>query len=115
MTYIIVETPYEKCFDLFFKNELGYPNFYRLTELLPDQAPRENLILIAPSSPTQDAQALQRIKQKISDLQIQHCFFGENIETTFYFDTKGKLNTQSQFQEALREAVSTLTPSRPRP
>lgn len=102
MTYILVDTPYEKCFDLFFKNELGYPNFYRLQELLPDE--NQALVLIAPSSPTPEGEALHRIQEKIAENDINHCLFGENIATTFFFE-HGQLKTQSQFQLALKEAL----------
>jgi hypothetical protein len=104
MTYFIVETPYEKCFELFFKNELGYPNFYRLTEFFPDESNYEDLTLIAPTI-HQDPLCLEKIEQKALKSQIRYHPFGDNLETSFSFDEGGKLNTLPIFEEALRRAV----------
>jgi hypothetical protein len=105
MTYFIVHAPYDKCFDLFFKDELGYPNFYRLSELLPNEAQYQDLILVAPY-PTQNPPVLEKIAERINNLGIKYCPFGDGLETAFVFDKEGKLDTHPLFQQALHQAVA---------
>lgn len=103
MTYFIVETPYEQCFDIFFKDELGYPNFYRMTELLssPEHA---HLTLVAPY-PTKEAAVLDKIHQKISKLGVKCLSFGEELDTAFAFDQEGVLQVHPQFKATLTHKV----------
>jgi hypothetical protein len=104
MTYFIVEAPYEKCFDIFFQNDLGFPNFYRITELLPPQEAYSHLTLIAPYQ-TKEPSVLERISSKVSKLGMKSLQFGENVDTAFSFDGTGKLHIHPQFEQALHQAV----------
>ncbi|MBS0286403.1 MAG: hypothetical protein JSR17_03855 [Proteobacteria bacterium] len=105
MTYYIVEAPYDKCFELFFQNELGYPNFYRLTELLSADEAYQNLTLLAPY-PTKEPNVLEKISQKVSTLGMKYVPFGENLETAFAFDMEGHVEINPQFKQALNLAVT---------
>jgi len=110
MTYFIVNATYDKCFDLFFKDELGYPNFYRLSELLPTQSQSQDLILVAPYQ-IKTKPVLDKIAERINTLGIKYHPFGEGLETAFVFEEDGKLSTHPLFRQALEEAVGTfLTP-----
>ncbi|MFI5344119.1 MAG: hypothetical protein ACHQUC_07860 [Chlamydiales bacterium] len=100
MTYFIVEAPYEKCFDLFFKDELGYPNFYRMTELLPLQKEYAALTLVAPYQ-SKEAEVLAKIVDKVNTLGMKCLSFGEDLETHFAFDPTGALQVDPQFKERL--------------
>ena len=101
--YLLVGSPYEQCFELFFKTELGYPNFYRVSELLLQDAP-STLTLIAPQDPSSAA----RIEERAHLFGITYLTFGEGIKTTFVFDPSGKLQTTSLFLEALQKATEDL-------
>jgi len=101
--YLLVESSYEQCFELFFKTELGYPNFYRVSELLLQDAP-SMLTLIAP----QDASSAARVEERAHLLSVTYLAFGEGIKTTFVFDPSGKLQTTSSFLEALQKAMGDL-------
>ncbi|MBS0288958.1 MAG: hypothetical protein JSS07_02825 [Proteobacteria bacterium] len=108
MTYFIVEAPYDKCFDIFFRNELGYPNFYRLTELLPSHEAYQNLTLVAPF-PTKEPTILEKISQRVNTLGMKYYPFGENLDTAFLFDAEGQLQINPQFKQALSHAVIQFT------
>ncbi len=105
MTYYIVEAPYDQCFELFFHNDLGYPNFYRLTELLSRDEAYQNLTLLAPY-PTKEPPVLEKIAQKVTTLGVKHIHFGENVETAFLFDTEGQVQISEPFKAALNIAVN---------
>ena|SRR5437762_3914419 len=105
MSYFIVEAPYEQCFDLFFQTELGYPNFYRMTELLAPLEQYSNLTLVAPYEIKEES-TFQKISEKVNRLGVKHHHFGEGIETAFAFDQEGKLQIHPHFKEALHQAVS---------
>ncbi len=105
MTYYIVEAPYDKCFELFFLNELGYPNFYRLSELLSVDKAYENLTLLAPY-PTREKPILDKISEKVISLGVKHIPFGENVDTAFSFDMEGQVQISEPFKQALNTAVS---------
>lgn len=107
MLYFIVETPYEKCFELFFKDELGYPNFYRLNELINSQEAYPDLILITPSSTGTDDFS-EKIIQKVDNLGMRYHTFGKGLQTEFIFHHDGKVHTQPQFQKALSDAIQTF-------
>jgi len=97
MTYFIVETPYEKCFDIFFKTELGYPNFYRMTELLSVEEQYHNLTLIAPY-PTKEPSTLENIHERANALGVKYLPFGEELDTAFAFDHTGTLQINPLFK-----------------
>lgn len=105
MTYFIVEAPYEQCFDLFFQTELGYPNFYRMTELLAPLEQYSNLTLVAPYQ-IKENEVLEKISEKVNRLGVKHRHFGEGLETAFAFDQEGMLQIHPHFKEALHQAVS---------
>ncbi len=105
MTYFIVEAPYDKCFELFFQNDLGYPNFYRLTELLSSNEAYQNLTLLAPY-PSKEPSVLEKISQKVQSLDMKSFSFGDNLETAFSFDGEGQLQINPQFKQALDLAVT---------
>lgn len=104
MTYFIVEAPYEQCFDLFFKDECGYPNFYRLNELLPTHEQYAQLILLAPD-PKIGQPHLHKISERLGERKVKCLSFGESLPTQFTFEPSGKLRTHPLFQEALDKAV----------
>lgn len=106
MLYFIVETPYEKCFELFFQDELGYPNFYRMSELINAEASSE-LVLITPLVKDVDDFSKKIIK-KIDGLGVRYHAFGEGLETQFIFHDDGKVRTEPHFQRALSDAVQTF-------
>lgn len=114
MTYFIVEAPYDKCFDIFFQNELGYPNFYRMTELLSSEEAYDNLTLVAPY-PTKEPGILDKITQRVNTLGVTCVQFGDDLETAFLFDTEGKLQIHPQFKQALHHAVVEFLDTRQRP
>jgi len=105
MTYFIVEAPYEKCFDLFFQDELGYPNFYRMSELVPHQEQYTHLTLVAPYQ-TKEPPVLEKITAKVNTLGMKCLQFGDGVETAFAFDSEGKLNIHPQFKQALHLALT---------
>lgn len=105
MVYFIVETPYEKCFDLFFKDELGYPNFYRMTELLSKQEDYQDLVLIAPPV-AQNPNIPDILIEKVDKLGVKYHRFGHDLQTAFKFHTDGMVQTQPDFKEALSQAVN---------
>lgn len=105
MVYFIVETPYEKCFDLFFKDELGYPNFYRMTELLSHHEGYQDLVLIAPS-PALKSNISDIFTQKVDKLGVKYHAFGQNLQTAFVFHTNGMVQTEPGFKEALTHALN---------
>ncbi len=86
---------------------MGYPNFYRLTELLSTQDEYQNLTLLAPY-PTKEATILEKISERVNTLGMKHIPFGENLDTAFSFDTEGKLQINPQFKQALDSAVNTF-------
>lgn len=118
MTYFIVEAPYEKCFDLFFKDELGYPNFYRLNELLPHDEQYQQLTLVAPY-PKKEPALLEKIAETVKTKGMKYHTFGDTLETAFSFEPQGRAQVQPHFQAALHQAVSEFfhlyasTPSQP--
>ncbi len=105
MTYYIVEAPYDKCFELFFDNDLGYPNFYRLTELLSSDEAYQNLTLLAPY-PTKEPPILEKIAERVATLGMKNMPFGENVETAFLFDPEGQVQISEPFKQALNLAVN---------
>jgi len=105
MTYFIVDAPYERCFELFFQDELGYPNFYRMTELLADELDYQDLTLLAPY-PTKAPTIMKRISERADHLGIKCVPFGETLETAFVFDPSGHLLLPAPFKEALQFAVA---------
>lgn len=105
MVYFIVNTSYEKCFDLFFKDELGYPNFYRMTELLAKQEDYQDLVLIAPSV-AHIPNISDIITQKVDKLGVKYHRFGQDLQTAFTFHSDGMVQTQPAFKEALSKAIS---------
>lgn len=114
MAYFIVDAPYEKCFDLFFQTELGYPNFYRMTELLPSSEQYHNLTLVAPYQ-CKEPSVINKIAEKVNGLGIPHLLFGEGLDTAFAFDSEGKLDIHPQFKQALSHAVNEFLGSQQRP
>lgn len=111
MTYFIVHAPYEKCFDLFFQDELGFPNFYRLTELLADQNGLDpdleqltEFTVLAPF-PEKSEKILEKISHRMQSCGVKNLPFGTNLETEFAFDIHGKLQTHAQFKQALHQAT----------
>ncbi|MBN9286395.1 MAG: hypothetical protein BGO43_12480 [Gammaproteobacteria bacterium 39-13] len=113
MTYFIVEAPYDKCFDIFFQNELGYPNFYRMTELLSGEEKYDNLTLVAPY-PTKEPTILDKITERVNNLGMSCVQFGDDLETAFSFDMEGKMQIHPQFKQALHHAVTEFLDTRPR-
>lgn len=105
MLYFIIETPYEKCFELFFKDELGYPNFYRMSELITQNEPHPELILITPPPSSNSSDFSDKIIQKVDQLGIRYHSFGEGIQTQFIFHHDGKVRTEAHFQQALSDAI----------
>ncbi|MGD9592437.1 MAG: hypothetical protein AB7V32_07950 [Candidatus Berkiella sp.] len=105
MTYFIVEAPYDKCFELFFDNDLGYPNFYRLSELLSSDEAYQNLTLLAPY-PSKEAPILEKIAARVTGLGMKHFPFGDNVDTAFLFNTEGQLQISEPFKQALNLAVN---------
>lgn len=103
MTYFIIKAPYEQCFEWFFKDEYGYPNFYRLNELVATNEQYESFIILA-----LDAPHCGKISKKVADMGLKALSFGEQIETQFTFDETGKLKTHPSFQAALDEALQGL-------
>jgi hypothetical protein len=114
MAYFIVEAPYDKCFDIFFQNELGYPNFYRMTELLTSDEAYQNLTLVAPY-PSKENTVLEKISERVNALNMKCIQFGENLETAFSFDNEGKCELQPQFKQALHLAVVEFLTSQAQP
>jgi len=104
MTYFIVEAPYEKCFDFFFRTELGYPNFYRMTELLSNYDHYQHLVLLAPYQ-TKEPATLEKIAERADLLGMKWMQFGNNLETAFSFGLEGKVQMHPQFKEALHHAL----------
>lgn len=104
MAYFIVDAPYERCFELFFQDELGYPNFYRMTELLGDELPYQQLTLLVPY-PSKAPTIIKRIDERADKLGVKSVQFGEGLETAFVFDDRGQLILPAPFKEALRLAV----------
>lgn len=106
MLYFIVETPYEKCFELFFQDELGYPNFYRMSELITPKSASgsSELVLIAPLTSDLDDFSNKIIK-KVNGLGVRYHAFGKGIKTQFTFHDDGKVRTEPRFQQALSDAV----------
>ena len=100
MLYFIVETPYEKCFELFFKDELGYPNFYRLNELINSHELHPDLVLISPPASV-STDFSDKIIQKVDGLGMRYHAFGQDLETDFVFHHDGKIRTKPDFQKAL--------------
>lgn len=107
MLYFIVETAYEKCFELFFKDELGYPNFYRLNEFADTKEAHPDLILITPSS-ADSHDFSEKIIQKVDNLGMRYHTFGKGLQTEFIFHDDGKVRTQPHFQKALTDAIHTF-------
>ncbi|MGE3318349.1 MAG: hypothetical protein AB7I18_03545 [Candidatus Berkiella sp.] len=105
MAYFIVDAPYERCFELFFQDELGYPNFYRMTELLSDEAGYQDLTLLAPY-PSKAPTIIKRIIERADGLGVKCMPFGESLETAFVFDPSGHLVLPAPFREALLFAVA---------
>lgn len=103
MAYFIVETSYEKCFEIFFKDELGYPNFYRMTELT-QQDEHIHLTLLAPYQ-CKAPDTLKKITEKVNRLGLKWFQFGDNLETAFIFNDQGKLNLPAPFEQALQDAL----------
>lgn len=104
MTYFIVNAPYEKCFEIFFQNELGFPNFYRMTELLSMDEKYNDLILLAPYQ-TREPSVLDKISEKVNTLGMKYVQFGNDVETGFLFDEQGMLQIHPQFKQLLHETV----------
>jgi hypothetical protein len=104
MLYFIVETPYEKCFELFFKDELGYPNFYRMNELVNSKEEYPDLILITPTK-ADSKDFSEKILQKVSGMGIRYHTFGKDLQTDFTFHQDGKFQTKPDFQIALSDAI----------
>lgn len=105
MAYFIVDAPYERCFELFFQDELGYPNFYRMTELLSDEIPYQQLTLLVPY-PSKAPTIIKRISERADSLGVKSVQFGEGLETAFVFDGSGQLLLPTPFKDALHFAVS---------
>lgn len=105
MVYFIVKTPYEKCFDLFFKDELGYPNFYRMSELLSHHEDYQDLVLVAPS-PAIKSKISELFTQKVDKLGVKYHSFGQDLQTAFTFHTDGMVQTEPDFKNALSHAVN---------
>lgn len=105
MTYFIVNAPYEKCFDFFFQQELGYPNFYRMSELISSDEQYQDLVLLSPY-PSKEPSVLGKILDKVNSLEVKCLPFGEGLETAFTFDETGKLQIHPQFEASLIEALS---------
>jgi hypothetical protein len=100
LTYFIVQAPYDKCFEFFFKDELGYPNFYRMNELLPAQEQYHDLVLLAPDRHKLPV-VLENILQKMNAVGVKCLSFGEGLDTAFIFNQEGTLQIQPQFKDAL--------------
>ena len=105
MAYFIVDAPYERCFELFFQDELGYPNFYRMTELLNDEPAYQQLTLLVPY-PSKAPTIIKRISERADNLGVKSVQFGEGLETAFVFDERGQLLLPTPFKEALHFAVN---------
>jgi len=105
MTYFIVEAPYEKGFDCFFKTEYGYPNFYRMTELLPTEQKYCQYILLAPNQMCSQ-EIIDKISEQARTLGFRYVSFGTGLSTTFVFNSEGHLHTSEQFKESLTAAVA---------
>lgn len=105
MHYFIVQAPYEKCFALFFRDELGYPNFYRMTELLPSLQAYSDLILLAPSSAYPHHDHSQKILQTLNTLGMPYHSFGHGSPTSFTFGLNGRCNIAELFEKNLSEAI----------
>jgi hypothetical protein len=103
MTYFIVNAQYDQCFTLFFKDELGYPNFYRITELLPSYNTHSDVVLVAPYTKT--TPIIEKMREKIHTLGIKYQPFGEELETAFVFDLEGKCRVHPLFKTALEHAI----------
>lgn len=104
MTYFIVEAPYEKCFDFFFQTEFGYPNFYRMTELLSSHERYSHLVLVAPYQ-TKEPEIVAKIAERVEKLGIHYLPFGEHLETAFSFDPSGSVQIHPDFKETLNHKV----------
>jgi hypothetical protein len=105
MAYFIVEAPYDQCFDIFFQQDLGYPNFYRMTELLSAEAAYHNITLVAPY-PTKERTILDKITRRVNSLGMKCLRFGEDLDTAFSFDKEGKMQIHPDFRQALHHAMS---------
>ena len=102
--YCIIDVPYEKCFDYFFKPELGYPNFYRINELLPAPQPLYlHFTLLVPSS-LSFLGAHKKIEEKAKSLNLASYSFEEKM-TTFHFNEEGRLQSSASFLTALEAAL----------
>lgn len=103
--YFIVEATYDDCFKYFFQDELEYPSFYRMSELLGDAEPYQGLILLVPYiHPENDI--LTKIQGRISELGLKSYGFGKDLETTFTFDPQGQVQIQPLFKQALELAFT---------
>lgn len=100
MTYFIVDTPYETCFSIFFQQELGYPNFYSIPELLPTETSYPHLTLVAPYR-KKEYDTLEKISRKIQILGLKSLKFGENLDTPFIFQANGQCYTHPLFRQTL--------------
>ena len=103
--YFIVEATYDDCFKFFFLDELAYPSFYRMSELLGDAVPYQSLILLVPYiHPENDV--LAKIHDRIQELGLKSYAFGKDLETTFTFDSEGQVQIQPLFKQALELAFT---------
>jgi len=100
MTYFIVNTPYEQCFKFFFNNELGYPSFYRLAEILPEAETVRDITVLAACP-----EKLSAIEKVLQSSAINYQSFGKEIATCFQFNQQGQVNTSPTFLEALSNAL----------
>lgn len=113
MTYFIVEAPYDKCFDFFFKDELGYPNFYRMNELLPAQEQYHDIILLAPDR-NKLPHVLDNILEKMHTIGVKNLSFGEELDTPFVFNSEGTLQIHPTFKDTLHLKMNEFLQNRPR-
>lgn len=106
--YFIIEATYEDCFKFFFLDELKYPSFYRMPELLGISDGYENLILLVPyAHPDQDA--LIKINERIQELGLKSYAFGKDLVTQFTFDAQGQVQIEPLFKQALELALIEYT------
>lgn len=103
MTYFIVDIPYDQCFSAFFNNDLEFPNFYRLSELLPDDSWCHHLTLLVPLTPQA---LLPRFQAQMISLGLRSSAVQTNDVIPFAFNPQGQVPLPQAFRDALVSAAS---------